>query len=349
MPVSVPSAHEATARDASDRRPAADSAALLELAIIVLNYRTPALTAACLDSLQTEIEPGVQVIIVDNASGDGSAEYLESHIQERGFGAFARVVRSPVNGGFAAGNNLGIRAAAARAYVLLNSDTLVHPGSIGELRRVLAERPDVGLLGPSFEDGDGTLLESCFDVVHPLGELARAANTGLVSNLLRRYHKQSRFSELPSEPVWMPFACIAFRREILDLVGMLDDGYFMYFEDVDYCLRVREAGFKLLYWPRSRIVHLVGKSSNVTAVEAAQKRAPRYYYEARTRFYAKHFGLSGLLLANTAWLLGRSVWQSRQLVQKSRVATREREARDIWTNTLHPFRMSDNQRTHGPR
>lgn len=333
----------------TDREQRADTEALLELAVIVLNYRTPALTAACLDSLQTEIEPGVQVIIVDNASGDGSAEYLEAHIAQRGFGAFARVVRSPINGGFAAGNNLGIRAAAARAYVLLNSDTLVHPGSIAELRRVLADRPDVGLLGPSFEDGEGRPLESCFDVVHPLGELARAANTGVVSKLLQRYHRLSHFSELPSEPLWMPFACIAFRREILDVVGMLDDGYFMYFEDVDYCLRVREAGFKLLYWPRSRIVHLVGKSSNVTAVEAAQKRAPRYYYEARTRFYAKHFGLSGLLLANTAWLLGRGVWRSRQVVQKSRAATRQREARDIWINTLHPFRTSENLRAQSAR
>ena len=102
-----------------------------------------------------------------------------------------------------------------------------------------------------------------------------------MTKALRRYDTPASYGDQPIEPDWMPFAGVMIRREVIDVVGLLDDGYFMYFEDVDYCLRVREAGFKLLYWPRSRIVHLVGKSSNVTAVEAAQKRAPRYYYEAR--------------------------------------------------------------------
>ena len=144
----------------------------------------------------------------------------------------------------------------------------------------------------------------------------------------------------------MPFACIAFRRDVLDTVGLLDDGFFMYFEDIDYCLRVREAGFRLLYWPRARIVHLVGKSSNVTAAEAEAKRAPRYYYEARTRFYAKHVGMAGLMLANAAWLAGRSVSRARQLVQRDHFAVRESEGRGLWTNALHPFRARRSARSH---
>ncbi len=310
---------------------------LAELAVIILNYRTPRLTADCLDSIASEVEPGMQVAVVDNASGDGSADAIAEHIAQRGFGAWARVLRSPVNGGFAAGNNLAILAVPAQVYVLLNSDTLVRPGALAELRRVLLERPEVGLIGPSFENGEGEPLESCHDLPHPVSELVRSANTGVVSALLRRYARVPTYSDLPMEPAWMPFACIAFRRDVLDVVGLLDDGYFMYFEDVDYCLRVREAGFRLLYWPRARIVHLVGKSSNVTAVEAARKRAPRYYYEARTRFYAKHFGLGGLLLANAAWIAGRAVSRAREVVQRDRRAVREREARDIWINTLRPF------------
>ncbi len=313
---------------------------LVELAVVILNYRTPVLTADCLDSIASEVVPGMQVVVVDNASGDGSADAIERHIAQRGFAAWARLLRSPVNGGFAAGNNLAILAVPARVYILLNSDTLVRPGALAELRRVLIERPEVGLIGPSFENGEGELLESCHDLPEPLSELVRSANTGVVSALLRRYTLVPRYSDLPLEPVWMPFACVAFRRDVLDVVGLLDDGYFMYFEDVDFCLRVREAGFKLLYWPRARVVHLVGKSSNVTAVEAARKRAPRYYYEARTRFYAKHFGLGGLWLANGAWLAGRAVSRARELVQPGKRAVREREAHDIWINVLHPFRHS---------
>ena len=313
---------------------------MIELAVIILNYRTAQLSADCLDSLASELEPGIQVIVVDNASGDGSADAIARHIESRGFGAWARVLCSPVNGGFSAGHNLALRAIPARMYVLLNSDTLVRPRALAELRRVLLDRPDVGLVGPSFEGAQGELLESCHELPHPISELVRSANIGLVSAALRRYALRPRYSHLPLEPGWMPFACIAFRRELLDVVGMLDDGYFMYFEDVDYCLRVRDAGFKLLYWPRARIVHLVGKSSNVTAVDAASKRAPRYYYEARTRFYAKHFGLAGLLLANVAWLAGRTLSRARQIVQPNRRTVRDREVGDLWINALHPFRTS---------
>ena len=324
----------------NERAHADDLPDAIELAVIILNYRTAKLSADCLDSIASDVLPGMQVIVVDNASGDGSADAIARHIETRGYQAWARVLRSPVNGGFSAGNNLALRGIPARMYVLLNSDTLVRPGALAELRRVLLERLDVGLVGPSFEDAEGTMLESCHDLPHPVRELVRTANTGAIDRVLGRYARQPRHSDLPLEPVWMPFACIGFRRDVLDTVGLLDDGFFMYFEDIDYCLRVRDAGFKLLYWPRARVVHLVGKSSDVTAKGAAEKRAPRYFYEARTRFYAKHFGLAGLLLANASWLMGRSVSRTRQLLECTPRAVREREARDIWTNVLHPFRAS---------
>lgn len=314
------------------RREAASSSA--QVAIIILNYRTPDLTAACIDSLAGEMEPGMLVLAVDNASGDGSAEKLERHIEERGFGAWARVLRSPVNGGFAAGNNVGIRAVTAHIYILLNSDTLVRRGAVRDLCEVLQARPDVGLVGPSFEDEEGRLLESCHThAPHPVAELSRAANTGFVSKALRRYYQPPSFGDVPCEPVWMPFACVAIRREVIDSVGLLDEGYFMYFEDVDYCLRLRAAGYKLLYWPSARVVHLVGKSSNVTAADAERKRAPRYYYEARTRYFARHFGAPGVLLANAAFLAGLGVALTRRALQPRHAVGREHEARDIWIDT----------------
>lgn len=311
----------------------------IALAIIILNYRTPRMTADCIDSLQSEVRPGVQVIVVDNASGDGSADMLEQHVRERGFSGWVRVVRSPVNGGFSAGNNLGIRAVFAHAYVLLNSDTLVRPGALSELCRVLDEQPEVGVIGPSFEDGDGRALESCFPCLpHPLSELVRAANTGLIASALQRYHVVPILSEQPCEPLWMPFACVVIRRAVIDAIGLLDEGFFMYFEDVDYCIRARAAGFKLSYWPRSRVVHLVGKSSNVTAKEAARRRAPPYYYAARSRYFAKHFGHRGLWLANTSWVAGRAVSKMRELLVPTYGAVREREWLDIWIHAAQPLR-----------
>jgi N-acetylglucosaminyl-diphospho-decaprenol L-rhamnosyltransferase len=307
-----------------------------ELALVILNYRTARLSADCLDSIAAQIEPGVRAIVVDNDSRDGSAMRLEEHIFARGYQRWAQVVRSLRNGGFAAGNNAGIAACHAQTYVLLNSDTLLRPGALAELRSALALHPDVGIVGPSFEDAVGRPLDSCFHVDPlPLGELARAAKTSTVSRLLRKYERPPERGAHVCRPAWLPFACVAIRREVFDTIGPLDEGYFMYFEDVDFCRRARAAGFATLYWPRARVVHLIGQSSQVTVEGGAHRRAPRYYYAARTRYFRKHFGRSGLLSANVAWLAGRVLSATREVVQPSYRAVRDGELWDIWTDAAY--------------
>ena len=111
-----------------------------DLAIIILNYRTPQLTLDCLASLAVQVDPGaIDVVVLDNASGDGSAEAIEQGIEQANWSAWARVVRSPENGGFSAGNNLGVRSADAQAYLFLNSDTIVRPGAVGSLLRAVGQ------------------------------------------------------------------------------------------------------------------------------------------------------------------------------------------------------------------
>jgi GT2 family glycosyltransferase len=309
----------------------------VELAVIVLNYRTPALTVDCLASLESEIEPGLRVVVVDNASGDGSAETLERAVVEHGWSSWASVLRSPVNHGFAAGNNLGIRSVEARSYVLLNSDTLVRPGALRALRQAMELRPDAGIIGSGLLRSGGGPDDSFFRIPAPLSELVRGANTGVVTRLLRRYAMPLPVTDQPIDPDWVGFACVLIRREVLDAVGLLDEGYFMYFEDVDYCRRARDAGWKVLYWPKAQVVHLLGGSSQVTQHDRLHRRAPRYYYEARARYFAKFYGRGGLWLANCLWYVGRLVCWPRELLGRPR-SHREREATDIWINGLHPLR-----------
>jgi serine O-acetyltransferase len=127
---------------------------------------------------------------------------------------------------------------------------------------------------------------------------------------------------------------------VIEQVGLLDEGYFMYFEDIDYCLRVRAAGWKVLYWPQARVVHLKGSSSLVTAESEERRRAPRYYYEARARYFARWYGRRGLFLANGLWHLGRCISLPRELIGNAPPRLREREAIDIWTSALQPLRAS---------
>jgi len=304
------------------------------LAIVVLNYRTPDLVIECLESLRGEIQPGIVCVVVDNDSGDGSADRIEEFIARSGCGDWAKVLRSAVNGGFAAGNNLGIRAVSARNYVLLNSDTIVRPGAMAELLRALAENPEAGMIGPGLEGRDGRIEQSGFRFPHPVSELVRAAGTGLVTRLLSRYEVPLPPSEVPVEVDWLAFACVAIRRAVIDQVGLLDEGFFMYYEDIDYCRKVRAAGWKILYWPSARVVHLMGGSSNITSSDPTRRRPPRYLYEARTRYFSKHHGAGGLLAANALWTAGRAISRTRELVQGKEREVRAMEAVDIWTRAL---------------
>lgn len=310
------------------------------VAIIILNYKTPDLVIDCLQSLEDQIEPGIDVLVVDNASNDGSAEKIEAQIETQQWGSWARVLRAPVNGGFAAGNNIGIRAIDKDAYILLNSDTIVLPNAIAELLRGRDLWPNAGLIGPGFVAKDGSRDLSTFRLARPLSELVRSASTGPISRLLRNYDICFWAADTVSQPDWLGFAAVLIRREVIEQVGLLDEGFFMYFEDADYCRRVRNAGWTILYWPTATIVHLLGGSSKFSSESGLRARAPRCFYESRSRYFAKHFGHMGLLLANLAWLSGRCISLLRELLGNTSSYQREREAQDIWFNFLDPLRIS---------
>lgn len=312
------------------------------IAVVVLNYRTPELTIGCLDSLADQVDRDIEVVVVDNASNDGSAARIEDAIAARRFD-WARVIRSPINGGFAAGNNLGILTTSnADAFLLLNSDTIVRPGALASLRRAMESRPDAGLIGPRFEDGDGNPSCSTFRSMLPASELVRAAASGPITRLLPRHEVRLAAGDAPLEPDWIGFACVLIRRQVVDEVGLLDEGYFMYFEDVDYCRRVRDAGWTILYWPDACVVHLLGSSSHLTAGE--QRRAPRYYYEARARYFATRYGRRGLLLANALYAVGACVSLARRWTGHRARHSREHEARDVWIHAWTPFAESSARR-----
>lgn len=308
-----------------------------ELAIVILNYRTPDLTVGCLSALAAEIRPGIDVVVVDNASGDGSAERIESVVAERGWSSWASVLRSLDNGGFAAGNNAGIKSVEAKAYLLLNSDTIVRPGAVQSLCEAMRLHPEVGVVGAGLVNGRGDPDYSFFRELRPFSEFLRAANTEPLNRLLKRFHPRLPHTDRPFEPAWVGFACVLIRAEVFRTVGLLDEKYFMYFEDVDFCRRASRAGWKTLYWPDAKVVHLHGGSSGVTEVAAWRGRAPRYYYESRARYFAKFYGRQGLWLANCFWYAGRSLSLGREAFGRP-AAHREREAMDIWIGALDPLR-----------
>ncbi|MEQ9552857.1 MAG: glycosyltransferase family 2 protein [Coleofasciculus sp. G3-WIS-01] len=309
------------------------------LVVVILNYRTPNLVIDCLSSLQTEIEVGHDVVVVvDNASGDNSVPHIEQAINENNWSSWVKLLPSPINGGFSAGNNLGIKALTADAYLLLNSDTIVRKGAIKSLLDALETYPEAGLISPRLEWLDGTPQISCFRYRSPVSELINSAATGPITKLLNHYDVPIPVSDTPMEPEWTSFACVLIRREVIEQIGLMDEGYFMYFDDIDYCRRARNAGWKILHLPQARVVHLRGGSGPVKAAVAARKRPPAYSYASRSRYFAKFYGLTGLWMANLLWYAGWSISLMRQLVGNRQLHTCEKEVYDIWTNWREPMK-----------
>jgi N-acetylglucosaminyl-diphospho-decaprenol L-rhamnosyltransferase len=312
------------------------------LAIIIVNYRTPEFVEACLVSLDGQVDDTLDcVVVVDNASADGSADRIEHFIRWANLESWVRLVRAPSNGGFSAGNNLGIQSVRAELYFLLNSDTIVRPGAIRELIHAARSQNDAGMIAPRLEWPDGMPQQSCFPMRTPSHEFFAAAGTHAVEKFLRHNGYAYELCDSPRVADWVSFAAILIKREVLDRVGPLDEGYFMYFEDMDYCSVVRNARFRILYWPDARVVHLRGGSSPVKKLTSERKRPPVYWYASRARYYGKHFGTLGVWRANLLWHAGRIISWVRELAGNKQPHANMGQWRDIWTNALDPLRLPD--------
>lgn len=314
-----------------------------KLAVVILNYRRAALTIDCLHSLAGEMteHPDWCAVLVDNGSDDGSADALQQAIDEHGWSSWLTFVRSGTNTGFAGGNNIGFRSVEAEFYLLLNSDARVRRCAISTLLGAAEANPAAGLLGPELQDPDGAAQVSCFRYRSPISEMLAAAGTGLIDALLRRWIVAIPLGRPDIEPDWVSFACILIRREVIESVGEMDEGYFMYFEDIDFARRARRAGWKVAYVPDANVVHLRGGTSSVKAAIRQRRRIPRYYYEARSRYFAKFYGgAPGLWMTNIMWMLGRNVSFARELTGLKKPHTCANESIDIWTNALRPMTRS---------
>ena len=217
-------------------------------AVVIVNYRTPGLVIDCLRTLAAErvAERGLRVVVVDNASGDDSLAVLATAIRDEGWGW---VTLKPLdrNGGFAFGNNAAIRELLASAnppnYVwLLNPDTLVRSGAATALIDFLEAHPDVGIAGGRLVFPDGTPQTAAFRFPSLLSELEDTIRIGFVSTMLGRFRVPGPIETEPHRTDWVNGASLMVRREVFDSVGLMDEGYFLYFEETDYCRRARRRG-----------------------------------------------------------------------------------------------------------
>jgi len=289
------------------------------LSIVILNYRTPELTIACLRSLAPELAalPPTEVVVTDNASADGSAAKIESAISAESMGAWARVEPLPKNGGYAYGNNAAIRTALARRdppdYVLLlNPDTQVRSGAVRALLEFMQEHPECAIAGSLLEDERGAPHSSAFNFPSAWSELDRGLALGVLSRWLAERSIHRPIPDGPCAVDWVAGASMLVRRQVFERVGLIDEAYFLYFEEVDFLLRAKRAGFQTFYVPASRVVHHMGASTGVTDESGPPRRIPTYWFDSRRRYFLKNHGLAHAALADSAFVLGHSLRRLRR-------------------------------------
>jgi N-acetylglucosaminyl-diphospho-decaprenol L-rhamnosyltransferase len=309
------------------------------LSVVIVNYRTPKLVTECLASLLPEVnEIDARVVVVDNRSDDNSPEFIRAWLTPNDVENKVTFIQSNQNAGFAAGNNIGIKAYNARYYLLLNSDTLVRPGAIQLILDTAIRCPDAGLVSPRLEWPDGRGQESCFRFPSPFSELCDAADTGLIDRFFGKYIVAMPLQSQIAQPEWTSFACVLIKDDVLRQIELLDEGYFMYFEDIEFCHRARQAEWTIAHNPAAHVVHLRGGSSPVKEQTRKKKRVPKYFYESRSRYFYQTYGWLGLTAANLLWWQGRIVSGIRQLLGRPDKAVVEGQWLDIWTNWLNPLK-----------
>jgi len=307
--------------------------------VSIINYRTPDLTLACVQSvLARGGEADLSIVVIDNASGDGSDVAIRDWIAAQEPCAPVTLMASDKNLGFAGGHNAVMRTHPAAFYLLLNSDTVLHDGALAGLLAAADTHPHAGVLAPALEDEDGTRQISCFRAHTPASELIRGAATGPVTRLLERYDVPLEATPDPKAIGWVSFACVLIRQSVIVRTGGLDEEFFLYYEDAEFCHRVRQEGWQIAYIPDARVVHFRGGSGPVKSLSRAARRLPSYYYHSRARYFRKVHGTAGLFAANLCWGAGRCVAAARRLAGKPVPRARDQEWRDIWTAFGHPWR-----------
>lgn len=250
-----------------------------DVAIIIVSWNVRKPLQDCLESIfrLPSNEKPHQVIVVDNASTDGTVDMLRKHFLE------VMVVANQSNLGFAAANNQGIRLSGAPAILLLNPDTIVHPESLARMLQAFAAHPKAGIVGPKLLNTDGTVQPSVRRLPSAAALIAIALKIGHVwKNFgpLRRYMATDLDENVEQAVGQVMGAAFLIRRELIKAIGLLDEKFYVWFEEVDYCKRAADAGWETWYVPSATITHLGGESfkqqPNVQKQRRWQKSVQRY-------------------------------------------------------------------------
>ncbi|MCY4437573.1 MAG: glycosyltransferase family 2 protein [Chloroflexi bacterium] len=301
----------------------------IRLSVIIVSYNTRELLARCLASIAAEPQPPDEVIVVDNASADDSVVMVREQFPH------VQVIANAENRGFAAATNQGLQSATGDFLCLLNPDTELFPGALAALAAFLAAHAEVGVAGPTLLHTDGTYQHAAFrfpTLPMALIDFFPLNHRLLNSRLNGRY--PFRLYEHPFAMDHPLGACMMVRREACADVGLLDERFFMYCEEIDWCRRIKQADWEIMHVPGARVVHHGGQSTKQTAGRMFVE-----LHRSRFRLFAKHHG-RGYQCAARAIVTVGMLWQLIGLLPQRVRHFRDQILQDRWRSRLQVLALA---------
>lgn len=260
------------------------------ISIITVNYNSGTLLMKCLESIfAQECSQEIEVIIIDNKSTDKSIEGIETLFPQ------IKLIKNKKNTGYTKGNNVGIRQSEGKYVVLLNPDTVLMRNAVQQMSEFMDRTSDAGAIGPKLINTDGSLQLSCRSF--PSWRNALFSRYSLLTRLFPRnkYSVEYLYTDWPHNEIkevdWLSGACLMIRREVFEKIGLFDEAFFMYCEDVDICYRIKQAGWKNLYYPYAEVVHYIGCGKEKIPIRLIVNHHISMY-----KFYRKHYSKKRFLL-----------------------------------------------------
>ncbi len=274
----------------------------ISISILIVSWNVRELLLQCLAAIPAAVGDNLnyEVFVVDNASSDGTPDAVKKQFPG------VNIIANPANRGFTGGNNQALARARGRYLFLLNPDTEPCPGSVAELHRYLADNPSVGIVGPRLRYGDGNSQPSrrrfpTIAILFTESTIIQHYLPGLT--LFDRYYMKDQSEDLVQQVDWLVGAALFARRQVYEQSCGLDEGFFMYSEELDWCHRAVDAGWEIAYNPAAEIIHHEGKSSE--QVVAARHI---HFFSSRVRYTQKYHGRFWATVLR-AWLLVTFVLQ----------------------------------------
>ena len=313
---------------------------LQSVSVIIVNYRTPEDAIQCVQSLVPEriAIPNLEVVLVDNASDDGSVSIMSEGLADLISGGFVKLMPLEINGGFGWANNQALLLLMARKQppefvMLLNPDCTIEPLAVQLLADELLVNDKCAVAGSQLLNPDGSWTGSAFRFPTIGREFVRGLGIGVVGRLLG-IAPTLVTSDGPCETDWVTGASCLFRTSVLASEGLFDDGFFLYFEEVELMFRLRQAGWTIHHVPSSRVFHIGGASTGLREGTALSMPSfPLYWFQSRRRFLTLAYGPLRAWMANIAWTAGVTIGRLRGMLDPSKAASTD--VADTWQMFIH--------------